>query len=324
MQQAILRQKLPSFVIGIDADEAQNRVLVVVEDNSDEVELRAVVERAGVPWDAVVVQLGNRPVLTANLREKVRPLGAGLQTSNGGTLCTMGFIVDMVLYDVRGFLTAGHCRGTAAAVGDGVTGSPIYQANVAALNQVGDIEVNPAWSWAGPGSLPPDCGGYYNCVWADVMFVKRSGVSLSNMPKQMLGSTSVPSSNTPGSFGINTSWSGFEIGMASVGDSVDKVGRLTGRTRGVVTNTCFFESFPIGTTPETYVTVRCANKVEGASFGYTDSGSPVFFPGVPPTALGILFGGAGTFSGSSCVAGCEYYFSDWDAIELQLSRFFIP
>ncbi len=115
---------------------------------------------------------------------------------------------------------------------------------------------------------------------------------------------------------------------AMMGESVDKMGRTTGWTRGTIGGTCAPVAVTDASSGVTYV-VTCADNVNNAAVGQGDSGSPVFVP--PPSGqlsplvpLGVLFAGGplnayfqvdGTYY---CNSGCTYYYSPWDKIQTHM------
>ena len=94
------------------------------------------------------------------------------------------------------------------------------------------------------------------------------------------------------SLSITGQWSITGEGVATVGQTVNKVGRTTGWSQGQVTNTCVDTNVS-----GSDVTELCQNFVS-ATVGSGDSGSPVFAigSGSNVTLVGILWGGSGSSS----------------------------
>jgi hypothetical protein len=328
MQRATMEALGGDGILAVDADESLNRVRVAIADIADRQRMMTVMLSAGIPSDAMEIQQGSRAVASANLRERVRPVGGGLQIRNqwGTGLCSMGFLVDVQFYGQRSFLTAAHCQPqTAATLGLGATGTSIYQSNVGPFDLVGAVQVNPAFNKTGA-----ECLGNTLCTLADAMLVLTSGGS--TFPKRVIGHSVFGANNSPGSVGINSAWNTFVPGVAFVGQSIDKVGRTSGGTTGTVDATCesvsVHESYSIGgLTVHVYYTVTCASKVIDASVGGGDSGSPVFnrptAVGQPSVAYGILFASNNPVT-AGCTSNCQYWFSGWIEIESHLARYLTP
>jgi hypothetical protein len=96
------------------------------------------------------------------------------------------------------------------------------------------------------------------------------------------------------------------------GDVVQKIGRTTGWTSGVVTNTCLHVTYG----PHDPNSRLCSAAVSGGA-GRGDSGSPVFWQGSNGQyyLAGILFGGNPNLDN---IAGDNYWFSNWDYVDYEL------
>ena len=129
----VLNQRLlPLFelagVVFTDADEGSGRLVVGVLDRGAEGLVRAQFARLGVPTESVdlVETDAIHPVVT--LRDKVRPVVAGLQIRFSQYVCSLGF--NATLGSTVGYVTASHCSTNQGSV----DGTQYYQP----LNQVPD------------------------------------------------------------------------------------------------------------------------------------------------------------------------------------------
>lgn len=313
-QRAITSQELKgSGIFAVDADESRNRVRILVGDAASVIPAQRLALAAGVPAEAVIVNVESAPEAAApGLRGTWRPTGGGVQISNpNGGRCSLGFNVETG-DQTQGFITAAHCA--PGAVGSGGTGD-MYQPIVGSGYDMGWIRFNPLFN----DGDPSDCGGYTLCTIADAMYVQYydGGQAAKRVPFTQ----STGFNNNGGSI-IVTGW--WNTPLAPVypmmGESADKMGRTTGWTRGTVVSTC--APVVIGSS---YV-VTCASEIDNARVGTGDSGAPVFLP--PPSGqfqplypLGVLFAGANmtqfdpSDGTSYCNAACKFWYSRWDQIQ---------
>lgn len=294
-------------VVAIDADERRNRVHVRVTSETARSRVFGIAQEWLGVLAAVEVSLSSRPTSLASLTSKFRPAGGGLliKPSLGGSDCTLGWPVTTNQGE-KGFLTASHCIG----YGGGSTGAQMSQPS-GVSNGIGTIELNDDWDLTTCDD--PDSSGYYNgdCTRADVMFVETNHVS-----KRIAFSTQMGANNNHGSTTFNTFRSDIgTVPTVIVGQVLDKVGHVTGWTRGDLEATCEDVLVEI---PTEYL-VLCGYRVEKAAAATGDSGSPVFINSSDLRPTGILFAGL-------CPSGedCFYYYSEWDNIRLHLGRTFDP
>lgn len=269
-------------VVFVDLDEANNRVLVGVENPAGAAIARRVVARLGVPAAAVAIQETEPIHYVATLRDRVRPLVGGLQIRFEGFLCTLGFNAE--LGTNSGFLINSHCTTNESTV----DGTLYYQP----LNQVAD-------EFIGTEILDPPffqrtngCPPGRLCRWSDAAYAERDANATAT-----LGGIAKTTGANNGSLEIA---GGFSIRAeattnATVGEIVNKVGRTTGWTQGQVTNSC------VNTGVSGTRIVRLCQDFVSAGVGAGDSGSPVFAitSGDDVTLKGILWGG--NSSGTSFV-----------------------
>ena len=234
----------------------------------------------GIPLERVRIVVTKPIHELATLRDSVRPLVGGLQIAfvKGGLtyLCTLGFIA--VKGGVTGFITNSHCTSKEFQPDGTVHHQPLPQ--------------NPVGAEA---SDPPafNCGGGLKCRWSDSVFDQLyGGVAVS------LGYIASTAGVNDGSITIAGLYliAFKHAGNAETGTTLRKVGRTTGQTEGVVTNTCA-DVRPIGSR----VIRLCQDIVSGgtAIVAGGDSGSPVFkLADNPDTAevevelYGVLWGGS--------------------------------
>jgi hypothetical protein len=261
--------------VWVDADEARNRVTIGVERGTPAAQLRSAVARLGVPAAAVIVEEVEPVRLAATLRDRVRPVVGGLQINFPGFLCTLGF--NATRSGQRSFITNSHCTNTQG----GTEGTPYWQpTSTVAPTQIATEVADPAYT-AGGG-----CPNGRRCRRSDAARARYASGTTST-----LGSIARTSGANNGSLTITGNFSITAEGGASVGQTVHKIGRTTGWTRGAVTNTCVNVNVS-----GTNVTQLCQTLVS-AGVGAGDSGSPVFRrQGTTGnvTLVGILWGGSGT------------------------------
>jgi hypothetical protein len=259
-------------VVYTDLDEAHNRVTVGVERAADGRVVELDLQRYGVPAEALRVVVSGPIFSLATLRDRTRPVVGGLQIQFGSFLCTDGFMATRA--GVRGFVTNSHCTGRQG----GVTGTVYYQPT-SATPRIGVETADPNYVSGGA------CPAGRRCRWSDSAFVRFDSAVASNRGK-------IARTNGPGSLTINTTTPRFRIvgetGAPLAGETLNKVGRTTGWSRGIVTTTCA-TVLVSGTT----IALFCQDIVTARALP-GDSGSPVFKVITNPDRVrlyGILWGG---------------------------------
>lgn len=323
-QSALIAKPLAGTgIYSVDADEASNRVHIMVAAAGDLASAQQTATAAGIPVGAVQIEVGSAPRALSSLRGTWTPPGGGVQISNSaGTRCTMGFNVTSG-DQTQGFLTAAHCApGVAGAGGTG----DMYQPIVGSSYDRGWIRLNPLFN----DGDPANCMGFTSCTRADVMYVQY--YSASNGVKHVPYTDLTGLNNAGGSITVTGWWNNIAAAAVypMVGQSADKMGRTTGWTRGTVVSTCA----PV-TVDGSYV-VTCADKVTNGRVGTGDSGSPVFMPPAPGQVtnplypIGILFGGENLTQYDSadgtyyCNGSCVFYYSEWNQMEAHLGMSMMP
>jgi hypothetical protein len=276
---------LPGVVL-LDADEAKNRVRVGIdagagggwESNRDAV-LDALVQ-FGVPEAAVVFQKVPPIHNLATLRDRVRPVPGGVQIAFNNFVCTKGFGANRA--GVAGFVTNSHCSGTQG----GVQGTVMYQNTNSSANRIGVETADPTYFTGSP------CPAGRRCRFSDSAFARYDSTGLREFGRiaRTTGVGSLTVSTTAPRFTITATSSG-----PSSGQTVNKMGRTTGWSRGQVSSTCVNINVS-----GSNITQLCQSIVN-AGVGGGDSGSPVFTASTSSastnaTLVGILWGGdtAGT------------------------------
>jgi hypothetical protein len=259
----------------VDADEASNKVRIGVERGSI-ARIRGIVARLGIPDDAVVVQEAEPIRYAATLRDRVRPVVGGLQINFPRFLCTLGF--NAIRSGQSSFITNSHCTNTQG----GTEGTPYWQP----LESVDPVQIgtevdDPEYV---KGTGENGCPNGRRCRFSDASraaYAPNIGFTLGAIAR-----TTGPNN---GSITIDGGFSITREGNASVGETVNKVGRTTGWTRGRVTNTC------VNTGVFGSNVVQLCQTFVSAGVGAGDSGSPVFIErGRGVILAGILWGGSGS------------------------------
>jgi hypothetical protein len=286
-------------VVYTDIDEATNRLRVGVLAGTSPAGIESALAELDIP--AEMVRLETTPAIGQlsgeTLRDRVQPVGGGLQIvweypGIGFFLCTLGFNVQPggPGGSQPHFITNSHCTGDQGVV----TGTEYFQPLPPQFVQTPPADASQA-NVLGVEVLDPPffaCfGGAFLCRFSDAALVKYH----TNNPIVLGTIYRTEFTGTTGAGSLDIADRGrkfFSIrGEASFpmgGETLDKVGRTTGWTRGQVFATCV--NVLVGGTN----TVRlCQDLVAGVAAG-GDSGSPVFQPvGNSYGALlyGILWGG---------------------------------
>jgi len=253
----------------LDIEERRNRLLFGVERDSVvafTVALRDFLWDTRVPPESVIVEAVEPFAPVELLTDKIRPVPAGVQISrpiNSTTtgVCTLG--VNAVRFSQIGFVTASHCSKTRSVV----DGTDFFQNLPSSANEIGTEVVDPPFFVFGP--CPPG----RLCRFSDAAFVVYASPAL---PEQ--GKIANPVSCGQGSLLVDPDEPRVSINhvltynvfpfLFSV--RVRKVGRTTGCTEGLITNTCADVNVQ-----GSIFTMLCQN-IAAAAGGPGDSGAPVF------------------------------------------------
>jgi hypothetical protein len=225
--------------------------------------------RLGIPADAVTIQETDPIHATATLRNRVRPVSGGLQVNFPGFLCTLGF--NVLRSGQRSFITNSHCTTNQG----GTEATPYWQPLQTATTRIGTEVSDPLFF-----SNRNGCPAGRRCRFSDA--ARASYTSGAQFSLGRIAKTTGPNN---GSITISGSFTITAEGRASVGQTVSKVGRTTGWTRGRVTNRCVNIVLS-----GTNIVQLCQDMVS-ARVGGGDSGAPVFAGSTSVTLLGVLWGG---------------------------------
>lgn len=330
-EQAVAAKLRPGTgIYGVDADEAANRVRVLVTKDVAPAAVQQLAEAAGVPAAAIVTEVGSPPSLVNSIRGTFRPTAGGVQwaTTDGYTTdnCTIGF--NVTTGDLTtGFLSASHCAG--GVVGAGQTGGTAYQPTP--NYSVGFIRWNPTWN-----STDPSCGAYTLCVYADVLYVQYTDPSISS--KMVVYTNTTGFNNAGGSITATGYWRNIAAPLATspmIGDALDKMGRTTGWTRGTFSASCQDIADTVANSMH-----LCSDVIINSSAGDGDSGGPIFIAppagqvSQPLTPVGILWGvwpkdhyDATDQHVWECTGGqgpCHIYYSNWARAQTAMGSPFYP
>jgi hypothetical protein len=285
--------------VSVDLDEASNRVRIGVSDLAAVARARAALLRVGVPAGGVIIEQTEPIVQLATLRDRIRPIVAGLQINFPGFLCSIGLNATHVSTGQASFITASHCTNTQG----GVENTPYWQP----LQSVDPVQIatevaDPTYQKNGAG-----CPRGRRCRQSDAARARyAAGISFTR--GQIAQTTGVNNSS------ITLAGTNFTITQQDdnnsvlVGQTVDKVGRTTGWSRGVVTNTC------VNTGVSGTTIVQLCQTFVSAKVGGGDSGSDVFqvISGTNVRAVGILWGGN--------TAGTQFVYSPLKNVQAELGK----
>lgn len=258
-----------------DIDEAHNRLLIGLERGSSRARVLAQLAKTRIPGKAVALEVTTRVVPvkkavpgTLTLQDREQPFTGGFQIERPSAICSLGFNAYRST-NIAGFVTASHCTPGLWAV----DGSTWYQPGVTPANFVGTETADPQ------GFIcPPQYPGT-SCRWSDTAFVSYASGTQPGLT--LIGRTTAITTNwLAPNLAIDQSKPNFSIFAPPSqpflsGLTLDKMGRTSGWSEGVIDNTCV--DFPWPPLPNAELlcqfVVHCPTNgcaVEG------DSGSPVF------------------------------------------------
>jgi hypothetical protein len=262
-------------VVFTDADETTGRLVVGVMDRGVDGLIRARLPQLGVASQLVDIVETEPIFAVATLRDRHRPVMAGVQIRFSQYVCSLGY--PALREGVQGFVTASHCSTNQGTV----DGTSYYQPlNQVANEFIGTETVDPAYR-----RNVGDCPRGRKCRYSDANFsLGDPGVAFS------LGKIARTTGANNGSLQIDGEFSISGEGAATVGSTANKVGRTTGWTQGTVTRTCT-DTGVSGTN----IVLLCQDFVESSVqlVAGGDSGSPTFRinSSGSVTLLGNLWGG---------------------------------
>ena len=283
----------------VDNDETSNRVRIGVENLGVIGRVRAALAQVGVPAEAVVVERVEPIVQVATLQDVVdRPVRAGVQINFPGYLCSVGF--NAISGTQKSFITASHCTNTQG----GVEGTPYWQPLQSVAPTQIATEVDDPIYVRGDGS---PCPHGKLCRYSDAS--RAAYIDGANQALGLIAQTSGANNGSltiTGSFSITSDDCSTLGGCLAFGMTVNKVGRTTGWTSGVVTNTC------VNTAVSGSRIVQLCQTFVSAAVGGGDSGSDVFqiTDGSNVKLAGVLWGGNS--------AGTQFVFSPFGNVTREL------
>ena len=336
-RQRLLDVGLAPFVTQLDNDEFRNRLSLGVDPGTPVADALALLDRAGVPHEAVIVEEIPEPILAAapsTIRSSYasnsttvssgRIGGILIQTSlSSGTYneCTIGFNVVDGGTGERGFLTASHCTQSSGVGGLNYTRfwQPTYQSS--GLGYIATEDEDPAPYLT--STTDSQCPSGYKCRASDAAFIKYQNQTAS---ANTLGAVARTTGYSNGSavFTVNQSNPEFvvtsETPFPAGGQIVSKVGARSGWTRaGVGTGTC-----AQGRSQGTYITCRYSATTRtfesNVAVDEGDSGAPVFITG------STLSNGRTAISAAGIVYAVDpsrtgFYFNPLGAVQYDLGDY---
>lgn len=274
-----------------DVDEANNRITFAGLNASALSEMANIASGAGIPAEAIALQVRGPVTRAARLRDRIRPAVGGLQINFFPTpaspltlVCTLGF--NAIDGTDTSFVTNSHCSN----VQGGLTATTdYYQASRGLVadpaNFIAREAEDPDYSLPGAAGCPIG----RRCRYSDAARAKYAG----GLPFA-LGQVARPQYENAAAgqdtLLIDSLVPRFRIVgeqmRGVVGQRLNKVGRTTGWTSGLITETCV----DINITASE-ITQLCQDLVDAYVAG-GDSGSPVFGLNTDGSAFlaGILWG----------------------------------
>lgn len=284
--EALFRRSSPEVMalpgtIFADNDETTGKLVFGVEHLQAAFGVQTALARLGVAESDYSIELTQPIHFVATLREEVRPIVAGLQIHFSRFLCSIGFNVTHGSPTTHSMITASHCT----AKQGGVEGTLYYQPTRSVNGTPIATEVSdPLYLKGGT-----DCPRGRKCRYSDAARAEfAAGVSVTDGEIAKTSGANNASLTISGAFSVTGQDNGAPDYV--VGTVVNKVGRTTGWTSGLVDRTCVNTNV-LGTN----VHLLCQTFVTSSSaiVGGGDSGSGVFTitSGSNVTAVGVLWGG---------------------------------
>jgi hypothetical protein len=260
-----------SDVYLVDVDEVNNRVHVGVADNTAAGSVRSEAARMGIPAAALFVQTQPKPEMRATLRDRFTTSVGGTQIAFSNYVCTLAFNARRVSTGANIYVTNSHCTRRQNAT-DGIA---LYQPSRVTGNEIG-VEIADRGLYA--------CvSGVASCRQADAAYYSNNGtraVGQGGIARTALQTGANAGITILGEFDIVARYTG----TLPVGTVLEKTGRTSGSTYGLVTQSCV-----------TIGSLRCQDVSRAWSEG-GDSGSPMYVNvgGNSVALYGILWGGPST------------------------------
>ena len=258
-----------------DNDESIGKMVFGVENVNAIAGVTRALAAIGASSDEYVVEVTQPVRHMATLRDKFRPVPAGLQVHFGQYVCTLGFNVDHA--GGRSFITNSHCTNTQG----GTEGTTYAQPSRTIDPTVIATEVDdPLYVKGGV------CPRGKKCRYSDASRALYSSAVASSRGDILKTDGVNTGSLTVGGMFTITSQDNTTTNYP-IGATFNKVGRTTGWSQGPVTRTCVNTNVSGSTVHQ-----LCQTFVQ-AAVNSGDSGSPAFqiTSGDAVKLVGILWGG---------------------------------
>ncbi|MBA3555919.1 MAG: hypothetical protein H0W29_14320, partial [Gemmatimonadales bacterium] len=228
-------------VVYADTDESQNRLRIAIRPGAAERDVERELARAGVPRDAVIISRSSPIDRVQTLVDRLRPVPGGAQlvfpapSEGPGAffLCSLGFNARLPGNSREFFVTASHCSDIQGGNQDTPYYQPLPRRNPAADRIAFEFR-DPRYG--NPGGL---CYEGFRCRLSDALLARYTNdnhsdfgtIARTTFALQRIGSIEINARNPR--------WEVVgELGFPFLGETVHKVGRTTGWTRGPVIETC--------------------------------------------------------------------------------------
>ena len=293
---------LPETVFA-DDHEASGLLVFGVEHAGAIAAIRAVLTRHGVPAGAYRIDVTQPIHPVIDLQGEHRPTMGGIQIVLKKGICSLGFNVDHG--DGLSFITASHCSMQSGKTEGTDYHQPIIFVPPQFAEIIADEVDDPSYFTGG------DCSRGKKCRLSDATrALYRSAIA--DAGEVALGAIARTSGANNGSIDVvgqfTITQQGDPTGTGEI--SLNKVGRTTGWTSGVVSNTCATVNVFASN-----VQLHCqifVHQAEATLVGSGDSGAQVFqvVSGTNVRLVGILWGGNSS--------GDTFIFSPMSGIEAEL------
>ena len=278
-------------VVYTDVDEVNNRVTVGVATPAARERVLVHARRIGAS-DALEVELADPVENTYLLTDSIRAVGGGLQTGHPGGSCSLGFVA--VREGVLGFLTASHCTPQQW----GYDGSAVQQNDAGGV--IG-VELADPSHWTGTVN-GFTCPAGRLCRESDAAFFSLTADASPGVNRPIAWPNAL----------FTTTFEGYGYvrsqGSPAPGSIVQKIGHVSGRSKGNVDMTC--AAVNVKDSPFTHTCAHRApyTSIPGDSGGsvYRNVNGAQYNPDLQ--IFGVNWGSDGTFG----------YFSSMGAIKANL------
>lgn len=289
--------------------DAGTRVFVGLVSEVDRQAALAFAANAGVPASTLDVRVVGPIHSLLSMRDLIRPVTGGIQITSAQQVdldykfCTLGVVAVSRSNGQTGFITNSHCTKMQGGTEYTYFGQP--DPGFAWSSLTGKEQLDPTYAISLPG-----CPAGRMCRMSDAAFVGQgfgldaiptNNFGLGRIAKPMQRCVFLPPGNgaaapTPCGLQLESS-DGLTIvglgGTPTIGQTLDKIGRTSGWTTGIVSATCANVD-----QADSNFTILCQTLMSGLALP-GDSGSPVFSltqnDGV--VFFGLLWGGsAGDFA----------------------------